>query len=40
MEDELRKEWRENPDRQSSKCYIIAGITQQEKEEVYRGPVE
>lgn len=40
MEDELRKEWKENSDRHSSNCYVIADITPQEVEEVYRGPLE
>jgi hypothetical protein len=35
-EDELRKEWKENPDRHSSNCYFIADITPQEVERVYR----
>src|ERR671918_1344336 len=35
-EEELRNEWKENPDKHSSNCYFIADITPQEVEKVYR----
>lgn len=35
-EDELKKEWKENPDRHSSNCYFIADVTPQEVERVYQ----
>jgi hypothetical protein len=35
-EDELKKDWKENPDRHSSNCYFIADITPQESERVYQ----
>jgi hypothetical protein len=35
-EDELKNEWKENPDRHSSNCYFIADITPQEVERVYQ----
>ncbi|MGC1135816.1 MAG: hypothetical protein WA941_23530 [Nitrososphaeraceae archaeon] len=35
-DDELKKDWKENPDRHSSNCYFIADITPQESERVYQ----
>ena len=35
-EDELRQEWKDNPESHSSNCYFIADITPQEVEKVYR----
>lgn len=35
-EEELRNEWKENPDRHRSNCYFIADITPQEVERVYQ----
>lgn len=35
-EDELRNEWKGNPEAHSSNCYFIADITPQEVEKVYR----
>jgi hypothetical protein len=35
-EEELKNEWKNNPDGHSSNCYFIADITPQEVEKVYR----
>jgi hypothetical protein len=35
-EEELRNDWKENPERHSSNCYFIADVTPQEVERVYQ----